>query len=146
MKLKSIEKVFDFLSPDDLTSQIINYANSYDFVLTADVAKKYISISDISFIKKIIPNLDVIPDDLIEEFVFNIFDYEFYCKVLPSTNKFKIINQSKFCIHLYNIACQQKDKPNRIFIRTISEILQYSAPKKSFNRIIDKIIFLLSKL
>ena len=94
MKLKSIEKVFDFLSPDDLTSQIINYANSYDFVLTADVAKKYISISDISFIKKIIPNLDVIPDDLIEEFVFNIFDYDFiiFMEKLKSIDVIRIIN------------------------------------------------------
>lgn len=142
LKLSSIEKIFDFLSPEDLSPEIINYLNNYDFVLSADVAKKFLNISNLLFATKIIPSLDEIASDFLDELIFQTYDYEFFNRVLPSTkNPSKIFTQSKFYVHLYNIICKQKDTSKFNLIQTIVKIFQKSVQNKNFNHIIDDIIF-----
>lgn len=142
IKIKSIDRAFNYLSANDITSQIINYSYKYNFTLPTEVAKKFVDLQDFHFIFKIIPSLGILPKQKIEQALLEKNDLNFY-KLLFAFEGFssQILTTSKFYVHIILTLSEFKNKYENSLIQNFANYFQQNIKEEEFIKIIDEIVF-----
>lgn len=142
LKINSIERIFYFVSNNDINSQILDYLNEYDFLLPEDIAENFVEFPDQNFLFKIIPKFDILPQNLQNISLMEMEDVNFYNRMIQTSEiTSPIFTTSEFYIHLYSIISKENDKYSPIFIKSLSNICQKENCDENFIDIIDKMTF-----
>ena len=140
LNINSIEKVFNYLSADDMTSDIIEYLNGYDFTLPKEIALKFVDHPDPHFVIKLFgQNFEFLPQKLKDVALLEINDVDSINSIFqygPISSP--VLTTSDFYLRVYSLL---SENINEKTIKTIVSSLQRSNDDSKTIKIIDDMIF-----